>query len=71
MANETQKQTVKLLKKNVDGLEERWPEYKREIIVLITDLLLLQRDFELNVATSIVPKIKEKIDAFAQEFDDQ
>ena len=69
--NEIQKQTIKLISKNIDELDERWPEYKEGLLIEITDIIQLQKDFELKVSGSVVPKITEKIDVFAQEFDDQ
>jgi|ETNmetMinimDraft_23_1059889.scaffolds.fasta_scaffold329128_2 hypothetical protein len=69
--NEIQKQIIKLISKNIDELDERWPEYKEGLLIEITDIIQLQKDFELKVSGSVVPKITEKIDVFAQEFDDQ
>jgi hypothetical protein len=70
MANETQKQIVAMLKKNIEELEERWPGYRKEMMSLAADIIQLQREFELKVSGSVVPKMTDKIDAFARSYDD-
>ena len=69
--SDTQKQVVKILVQNISDLDDRWPNYKESLLTLVTDILQLQRDFELKITGTIVPKIKDKVDAFAQEFDNQ
>ena len=69
--SDTQKKVVKILVQNISNLDDRWPNYKEGLLTLVTDILQLQRDFELKISGSIVPNIKDKVDAFAQEFDNQ
>lgn len=71
MTNETQKQIVTILKRNIEELDERWPGYRNDMMSLVAEIIQLQKEFELRVSGSVVPKMKDKIDAFAQSYDDK
>jgi len=67
MPTETQKKILKLIMDNIDQLDEKWPGYRREMIKLVGDIIQHQKDFELSVSGSVVPKMSDAIDAFAKK----
>ena len=67
MPTETQRKTLELIKDNIDQLDEKWPGYRKEMIKLVGDIIQHQKDFELSVSGSVVPKMSDAIDAFAKK----
>ena len=71
MPTETQIKIVGLISENIKQLDEKWPGYHKEMIKLVGDVIQLQKDFELSISGSVVPKMSDAIDAFAKKGNDE
>jgi len=70
MPTGTQKKIVGLIKANIQELDEKWPGYHEDMVTLVGDIIQLQKDFELSISGSVIPKMTDAIDAFAKKSDD-
>ena len=61
-----QEQTVAMLIDIINDIDDRNDEYRQELIVLVSDIIKTQRDFDSSITGRVVPIMKDKIDAFSQ-----